>query len=111
MGNIGRKLQRSLQSRSQGYNFGCRLWEGIAVSPAAGIPGPVCLPAPFNSASCDDSRKYLLLAKVGVWQGPPKALVAPKPVSSIRTMRTLGAPLGGRSSLIGGYLVSGSLAS
>src|SRR5687768_11788440 len=38
----------------------------------------------------------------GVWHGPPKALLAPKPTSSIRTIRTLGAPLGGRSRSIGG---------
>ena len=41
---------------------------------------------------------------VGVWQGPPKALDEPKPTSSIRTIRTLGAPLGGRSCSIGGNL-------
>ena len=28
----------------------------------------------------------------GVWHGPPKALEAPKPMSSSRTTRTLGAP-------------------
>src|SRR5262249_25750414 len=39
------------------------------------------------------------------------ALDAPKPTSSIRTMRTLGAPDGGRRGTIGGYLVSGSFAS
>jgi hypothetical protein len=48
---------------------------------------------------------------VGVWHGPPKAEEAPKPTSSSSTMSTLGAPFGGRSVLIGGYLVSGSLAS
>ena len=48
---------------------------------------------------------------VGVWHGPPNADDEPKPASSIRTTSTLGAPLGGRSVLIGGYLVSGSLAS
>ncbi len=48
---------------------------------------------------------------VGVWIGPPKALEAPKPQSSISTISTLGAPLGGRSGSIGGYFVSGSLAS
>ena len=47
----------------------------------------------------------------GVWHGPPKALDAPKPTSSIRMTRTLGAPFGGRSCSIGGYFVSGSLAS
>ena len=41
-------------------------------------------------------------SKLGVWQGPPNALDAPNPTSSIRTMRTLGAPSGGRSGTIGG---------
>ena len=48
---------------------------------------------------------------VGVWQGPPKALDAPKPTSSIRTIRTLGAPLGGRSRSMGGNFEAGSFAS
>ena len=48
---------------------------------------------------------------VGVWQGPPKALVAPKPTSSIRTIRTLGAPWGGLNRSIGGNFEAGSLAS
>ena len=48
---------------------------------------------------------------VGVAQGPPKALEAPKPQSSIRTTSTFGAPSGGRSGSIGGNEVSGSLAS
>ncbi len=48
---------------------------------------------------------------VGAWQGPPKALDAPKPASSISTMSTLGAPLGGRSCSIGTIFVSGSFAS
>jgi hypothetical protein len=48
---------------------------------------------------------------VGVLTGPPKALAAPKPVSSIRTTSTLGAPAGGRNGSIGGKLVAGSLAS
>ena len=39
---------------------------------------------------------------VGVWHGPPKALEAPKPTSSIRKTSTLGAPGGGRSGVIGG---------
>ena len=47
----------------------------------------------------------------GVLIGPPKALDAPKPTSSIRTTRTFGAPAGGRSGSIGGNDVSGSLAS
>jgi hypothetical protein len=47
----------------------------------------------------------------GVSHGPPNALDAPNPVSSIRTMRTFGAPSGGRSGSMGGNAVSGSLAS
>src|SRR5215469_14696175 len=47
----------------------------------------------------------------GVWQGPPKALDDPNPASSMRMIRTFGAASGGRRSLIGGNLVSGSLAS
>jgi hypothetical protein len=39
---------------------------------------------------------------VGVAHGPPNALDAPKPVSSIRTMSTFGACSGGRSGSIGG---------
>src|SRR5215831_13289439 len=31
---------------------------------------------------------------VGVWQGPPNVLVAPKPTSSSRTRRMFGAPAG-----------------
>src|SRR3954471_24516016 len=50
-------------------------------------------------------------SKFGVWHGPPKALEAPKPTSSISTTSTFGAPFGGRSGTIGGYDVSGSLAS
>src|SRR5258708_4788084 len=48
---------------------------------------------------------------VGVLHGPLKALEEPKPASSIKTIRTLGAPLGGRNCVIGGNLVSGSFAS
>src|SRR3954454_19239594 len=48
---------------------------------------------------------------LGVWQGPPKALDEPKPASSMRTISTFGAPLGGRSSSIGANFVSGSFAS
>jgi hypothetical protein len=48
---------------------------------------------------------------VGVWQGPPNALDAPNPMSSNRTIRTLGAPGGGRSGSMGGKCVSGSFAS
>ena len=50
-------------------------------------------------------------SKFGVSHGPPKALEAPNPTSSIRTTRTLGAPSGGRSGSIGGKEVAGSLAS
>jgi hypothetical protein len=48
---------------------------------------------------------------VGVLHGPPNADDAPKPTSSINTISTLGAPSGGRSSVIGGYFVFGSFAS
>src|SRR6266576_7052344 len=48
---------------------------------------------------------------VGVRHCPPNALEAPKPTSSSRTTRTFGAPIGGRSGLIGGNFVLGSLAS
>src|SRR4030095_8439057 len=48
---------------------------------------------------------------LGVAQGPPKALDEPNPASSMRMIRTLGAPLGGRNCSIGGYFASGSLAS
>ena len=48
---------------------------------------------------------------VGVLAGPPKALAAPNPTSSRSTIRTLGAPSGGRSGSMGGNEVSGSLAS
>src|SRR5262245_18517871 len=51
------------------------------------------------------------LSMFGVWQGPPKAEEAPNPTSSMRTIKTFGAPLGGRSVRIGGYFVLGSLAS
>ena len=41
---------------------------------------------------------------LGVWHGPPKALADPNPASSKRTIKTLGAPLGGRSWGMGGEL-------
>jgi hypothetical protein len=41
----------------------------------------------------------------GVLIGPPKALEAPNPTSSIRTISTLGAPFGWRSASIGGNFV------
>ena len=47
----------------------------------------------------------------GILTGPPKTLEAPKPTSSSSTTSTFGAPGGGRSGVIGGKLVSGSLAS
>ena len=47
----------------------------------------------------------------GVLQGPPNALDEPKPVSSIRTIKTFGASAGGRRGSIGGNDVSGSFAS
>jgi hypothetical protein len=48
---------------------------------------------------------------VGAAHGPPKADDAPNPTSSINTIRMFGAPSGGRSIVMGGYVVSGSLAS
>jgi hypothetical protein len=48
---------------------------------------------------------------VGVLTGPPKALAAPNPQSSINTTSTFGAPAGGRNGSMGGKLVAGSLAS
>ena len=48
---------------------------------------------------------------VGVAHGPPKALDAAKPASSMRMRRTFGAPSGGRSGSIGGKDVAGSFAS
>src|SRR5688500_16746584 len=47
----------------------------------------------------------------GVWHGPPKALDAPNPASSIRITRIFGAPFGGRTCSMGGYFDSGSFAS
>ena len=41
-------------------------------------------------------------SKFGVRHGPPNALDAPKPTSSISTTRTLGAPAGGPNGLMGG---------
>ena len=48
---------------------------------------------------------------VGVLIGPPNALDAANPTSSMSTMSTFGAPAGGRSGSIGGKDVAGSLAS
>src|SRR6185436_8212630 len=47
----------------------------------------------------------------GVLIGPPKALEAPNPTSSRRTIRTFGAFSGARTGAIGANLLSGSLAS
>src|ERR1700683_2914634 len=57
------------------------------------------------------SPRLANLSAFGVLQGPPKALEAPKPMSSSKITRTLGAPSGGRSGSIPGNRVSGSLAS
>ncbi len=59
----------------------------------------------------DFSPDAASFSAVGVRQGPPKALDEPNPAPSIRTSRTLGAPLGGRSCLMGGYFAAGSFAS
>ena len=48
---------------------------------------------------------------VGVRHGPPNVLEAPKPTSSSRMISTFSAPSGGSKGSIGGYAVSGSLAS
>ncbi len=47
----------------------------------------------------------------GVLHGPPNALDAPKPQSSIITISTFGAPAGGRTGVMGANEVSGSFAS
>jgi hypothetical protein len=47
---------------------------------------------------------------VGVRQGSPNTLDAPKPTSSSSTKRTFRAPAGGRNCVIGGNLVPGSFA-
>src|ERR1700692_4876031 len=39
---------------------------------------------------------------VGIWTGPPKALDCPKPMSSINTMTTFGAPFGAFTANRGG---------
>ena len=41
-------------------------------------------------------------SRVGVWSGPPNVLGPPKPMSSIRTITTLGAPSGASTSNRGG---------
>jgi hypothetical protein len=47
----------------------------------------------------------------GVWHGPPNVLDAPNPTSSRSTIKTFGAPCGGRNTSIGANLESGSFAS
>src|SRR5688572_5743250 len=47
---------------------------------------------------------FASLSAVGMLIGPPNALEWPKPMSSISTMTTLGAPLGGLTSKRGGAL-------
>jgi hypothetical protein len=46
----------------------------------------------------------------GAWKGPQKALEEPTPASSMRTIGTLGAPLGGPTCSVGGSVLSGALA-
>ena len=50
-------------------------------------------------------------SRFGVVHGPPNVFDAPKPQSSIITTTTLGAPAGGRTGVMGGNDVFGSLAS
>jgi hypothetical protein len=57
------------------------------------------------------SPSFAILSNVGVLHGPPNALEALKPTSSMSTIKTLGAPAGGRSGSIGGNLLSGFFAS
>ena len=45
------------------------------------------------------SPRLATRSKFGVGIGPPKVLAAPKPVSSVMTSRTFGAPLGAVTSL------------
>ena len=47
---------------------------------------------------------FASFSSVGMLMGPPKALLWPKPMSSIKTMTTLGAPLGALTSNRGGAL-------
>jgi hypothetical protein len=48
---------------------------------------------------------------VGVSHGPPNALDAPNPTSSIKTISTFGAPAGGRTGRMGANFAFGSFAS
>ena len=57
------------------------------------------------------SPSFAKRSALGVGMGPPNALEAPNPQSSISTINTLGAPFGGYKGLIGGNFVSGSFAS
>jgi hypothetical protein len=94
----------------------------VAISVIVPIP-TVCEFRPLNNAArvgahiavvwnrvyfkpCAASR-----SAVGMLTGPPNVDDAPKPTSSNSTITTFGAPAGGRSGTIGGYLVSGSDAS
>ena len=57
------------------------------------------------------NRLYLtplaaILSSVGIRIGPPNAPAEPKPMSSMRTMTTLGAPFGAFTSNRGGALAS-----
>src|SRR5882724_1856136 len=47
---------------------------------------------------------FASFSQVGIWTGPPNALDWPKPMSSIRTITTFGAPLGGVTLNAGGAL-------
>lgn len=44
----------------------------------------------------------VIRSAMGISHGPPKALLAPKPMSSMSTTSTFGAPAGGRSGAVGG---------
>ncbi len=94
----------------------------VAISVIAPMPTEWWL-RPVNSACRVGEHKAVVWKRLslsppaasrsatGVRHGPPNADDAPNPTSSIKTMSTFGAPCGGRSCLIGGYLVLGSLAS
>ena len=59
----------------------------------------------------DEPTRLEALGRGVVRAAWPNADDAPKPTSSINTISTFGAPSGGRSIVIGGYVVSGSFAS
>ena len=48
--------------------------------------------APWCGTGCSAARRSARRSSVGMWIGPPKALDWPKPMSSISTMTTFGAP-------------------